>query len=569
MRIFAGEYNLRHKKTDHFCNRKNATTGTNRLSTTCPPKAYNLKMKHIFLVLLSLLAFSCADEKHVTEELSRAKGMMEACPAGALHTIDSLYQAERQMFDHHTGLNAKRIILNTHCKYKLGRVVENDSLLGSIEDYVMKHGSDHDKMMVLFLRGSTYLFAENYDESYPLLLSALEFGKKTNDQFMLGQICTNMFRVCSSIESPDRIPYAEMALKHYQEYGDPGYILDSKVNLGIAQLFSGQTEKCYQTLKETLKESLDTKDTIPLVKSYFYLARAEIEYGLLDSAVVHLLKPKELVGWPDLCRNMDLLAETEADLGHKEKAYEYLEKAEKMAIVDINIEYHYEVKAKVNHIFGNDTEAFKALSKFHHISDSIKSVRIKNSVPKIERDNEKEKLERSEYLRTLLIIGICAFVFVVLAIAIFFRLRRTIQRQFKENILLKSSNDKLSKENQAEKDQFKQKTVYLLRQSQTVSLFKDAIKGKYKVQEEDWQKLSQSLQEAFPEFMDKLIKEECLTEGEMRICMLQKLNFQANEIGNILNLASNTISSTSARLYKKIKAEKGGAKEWQNYINSL
>lgn len=526
-------------------------------------------MKHIFLVLLSLLAFSCADEKHVTEELSRAKDMMQACPAGALHTIDSLYQAERQTFASHPYLDAQRILLDSHCKYKLGRVEENDSLIYSIEEFVMDKGTDHDKMLVSFLHGMLYCHANKYEESYPLLLKALEFGKKTNNIFMLAQICTNLSKLCSSIESPDKIQYAQMALKYYEEYGDPEYLLEGRTNLGVALQFSKRYDESYQLLSQTLKEAIAANDTIPMIKSYIYLAYAETELGMLDSAIVHLSQPKIRKNWPVFSPNLDLLADIETDLGHKEKAYEYLNEAEELASLDLDLEYHYQVKAKVNHAFGNDKEAFEALSKFHHISDSIKSVRIKNSVPKVERDNEKEKLERSEYLRTLQTIGLCAASLIALVIGIVFRLRRTIKLQSKENIQLKSSNEKLSKKNQEEKDLFKQKTIYLLRQSQTVTLFKDALKGKYKIQEDDWINLGESLQEAFPEFMDKLIKEECLTEGEMRICMLQKLNFQPNEIGCILNLASNTISSTSARLYRKIISEKGGAREWQNYINSL
>jgi len=386
---------------------------------------------------------------------------------------------------------------------------------------------------------------------------------------MLAQICTNLLKLCSAIESPDKIQYAQMALKYYEKHGDPEYLLEGRTNLGIALQFSKRYEESYQLLSQTLKEAIAANDTIPMIKSYIYLAYAETELGMLDSAIVHLSQPKIRKNWPVFSTNLDLLADIETDLGHKEKAYEYLNEAEELAYLDLDLEYHYQVKAKVNHAFGNDKEAFEALSKFHHISDSIKSVRIKNSVPKIERDNEKEKLERSEYLRTLQTIGLCTASLIALVIGILFRLRRTIKLQTKENVQLKSSNEKLSKKNQEEKDLFKQKTIYLLRQSQTVTLFKDALKGKYKIQEDDWHNLSESLQEAFPEFMDILIKEECLTEGEMRICMLQKLNFQPNEIGSILNLASNTISSTSARLYRKIKSEKGGAREWQNYINSL
>ena len=134
---------------------------------------------------------------------------------------------------------------------------------------------------------------------------------------------------------------------------------------------------------------------------------------------------------------------------------------------------------------------------------------------------------------------------------------------------MKSSNEKLSKDNQEEKELFKQKTIYLLRQSKAVEPFKNALSEEYKIKAYNWQELTQSLQEAFPGFIEALMKDECITESELKICMLQKLNFQPNEIGKILNLASNTISSTSARLYRKRISEKGGAKEWQNYINSL
>ena len=115
----------------------------------------------------------------------------------------------------------------------------------------------------------------------------------------------------------------------------------------------------------------------------------------------------------------------------------------------------------------------------------------------------------------------------------------------------------------------KRQAIFCIKQTEPVQHFKSVLQGKGKVINQDWQELDKIFQEMLPLFREVLMEKSELSDIEWRICQLQKLDFSSSEIGVLVNRASNTISSASARLCLKVLNREGGAREWSEYIHSI
>ena len=513
--------------------------------------------KHLIWLLL-LLFCSCGQERRINEELNRIHAMIPNDPTGARTSLDSLCRAEPDIFVQ-PSFHAKHILLDTYCKFKKYQEGTNDSLISIAEDYFLLHGNAYEKTLCLLFHGVIILNSEDYYRAYPYFLHAKEFGEQTNDSYLMGQVYSHLAKVCVSIRSADRLHYAELALEQFKQYGNPRLILDAKVNCGIANYFVGNRKESWELFQETLKEALAVHDTLNIIKSYHFMASAEIQLGRYDSALVHLLLPSEIYRQKRICRTYNLLAQAEAHLGHKEKAYCYMDSAKTLARFDIDHKFCQETKATVLQLFGEETKALEALNIYSQLKDSIGGAVIANSVPKEERDTAAQQLEKkNQDLQTIRIVLILSF-FVAFGLIIYVNHKR---RKYKQ--VLRSA---IRKEQEIDKHA----ALAQLENSLIVLQLKEYCKThrNNKINEQDWQILKNEFNEILPSFIGSLTQNVTLSDTELRICMLQKLGFQNRDISFLLNSATSTISSKSARLYRKIVQQNGGATEWIEYIHSL
>jgi tetratricopeptide (TPR) repeat protein len=484
--------------------------------------------------------------------------MIQENPTGAQTSLDSLYQAETEVFSS-PQLQARHILLDTYCKFKKFQEGTNDSLITIAEDYLLQHGSDYEKTLCLLFHGVIILNSEDYYHAYPYFLQAKEFGEKVNNPYFLGQIYTHLDKTCVAIRSADRLHYAERAWEQYKLYGNTRLILDAKVNYGIANYFVGNRKESWELFQETLKEAFAIHDTSNIAKSYHYMGSAEILFGQYDSALVHLQIPAEVYHQRRTCRTFNLLAQAEAHLGHKEMAYSYMDSAQLRAIYYIDRESFQETRAIVFRLFGENEKALEAMSKYTQLKDSIDKACIDNSVPKEERNQATQQLEKKDQKLNIVINVLILVIFA--SVGVFYYAHRK-REKYKE--ALQTTIWKAQKTD-------KQAAIAQLESSPIVVQFKEYCKThrNNKINEKDWQDLKSTFNEALPSFLIALTQDVPLSETELRICMLQKLGFPNRDISFLLNSATSTISSTSARLYKKIVKKKGGATEWSEYIQSL
>lgn len=92
-----------------------------------------------------------------------------------------------------------------------------------------------------------------------------------------------------------------------------------------------------------------------------------------------------------------------------------------------------------------------------------------------------------------------------------------------------------------------------------------------KIGESEWGELDRVINEAYPDFKRNIsVLCDKISNNNYRICMLIKCRFTQAEIGTIINMSDEGVSSVRRRLYKKcFPGMKCSASEWDKFIYSL
>ena len=90
-----------------------------------------------------------------------------------------------------------------------------------------------------------------------------------------------------------------------------------------------------------------------------------------------------------------------------------------------------------------------------------------------------------------------------------------------------------------------------------------------RLKEDDWQSIEARIRKVYPGFSSQLRNLHTMSELEYQVCLLIKLRIAPKDIATILARDISTISTTRSRLYKKVFGQKGGAKEWDEFILSI
>lgn len=89
------------------------------------------------------------------------------------------------------------------------------------------------------------------------------------------------------------------------------------------------------------------------------------------------------------------------------------------------------------------------------------------------------------------------------------------------------------------------------------------------LKDDDWQNIENQIRKVYPGFISQLRNLYAMSELEYQVCLLIKLRIAPSDIASILARDASTISTVRSRLYKKVFGQKGGAREWDEFILSI
>ena len=89
------------------------------------------------------------------------------------------------------------------------------------------------------------------------------------------------------------------------------------------------------------------------------------------------------------------------------------------------------------------------------------------------------------------------------------------------------------------------------------------------LKDDDWNNIKSQIKKIYPGFSSQLRNLYAMSELEYQVCLLIKLRVAPSDMAVVLARDASTISTVRSRLYKKVFSQKGGAREWDEFILSI
>ncbi|MCQ2211922.1 MAG: hypothetical protein MJZ34_16700, partial [Paludibacteraceae bacterium] len=414
-----------------------------------------------------------------------------------------------------------------------------------------------------FLHGTMLLDKQIFGPCMQSLSHAADLAEKLGDNFMLGQIYTNLHLLCSDVYNADATEYARKALEAYRKHGNPLYVMDGEVNLAIAHYNNREYAASELLLDSALVRANALGDDFVALKCIRYKMYIQVGRQEWSHAISSYQTLKNTYGKRVCMEDYAHIAIAYAALQQRDSAEFYLNRARKDNYKVVNNELLYLNSAHRVYKFLKVYEQFAEYGQIYQIKrDSIYWTRLKNSVMREQYVTVQQKLNDSESMVDVLlwVVGSLLLCLVPLVSILYvLNIKRKAEREALRHL---EEEKKLRNENY-------EKSVLILKQSNVVSDLRRYILNLELVPQSKWNELDLLFAETLPDFEVRLKQDGAVSESVWRISQLVKLDFTIDEIALLMNKAASSISSICNRTAKKSLGENSGAKEWREYVSNL
>ncbi len=221
----------------------------------------------------------------------------------------------------------------------------------------------------------------------------------------------------------------------------------------------------------------------------------------------------------------------------------------------------------------NEYEAYEKLSKAEK-----KNHQLLVDQQQLQIDSEKQSKQIVTYERNMYrVITWCIIGAILLTIILFYFRKRMIQAKISSELMERKA-DQLSSTLEVKKDQLTELAIYMSQNKKLLSKLRDELRNirrtdsKHKSEldtlifqitevmniSKDQQKFHELIEDVNEEFISRLkSKYPELTNNEIRLISLIKLNLSSKEIASLSNISSKSVDVSRYRLRKKLGLEKG------------
>lgn len=491
-----------------------------------------------------------------------------------VHTSDSTIKTAIAYFGKH-----KDKKYGTLAYYAMGRVYTDLEDAPQAQECYLKalelgENSENHRLLVKINNnlGSLYSYQNIFDMALPLYKKALQysFQETTKDSLNISFILRNIARAYSRTQELDS---AIFYFKEATKYSLPVNVSSILVDLGNTYYEKkdiAEAKKCID------KAEHSTSNRQTLLPIYLSKGRLLIENGQLDSAGYYLKQSAQ-----------------SQNIFTKSSSLEHL--------VQIALkEKNYKDYVRYN-------EEYKQLGEEITTRSHFENLRITQSMFNYQQvAKEKNKYEKKASERMILVYQIFILSVLILILFTFFfrkeqakkkRLLEIKEQQYKRSQrYIEDNKSKIAKlEEELSSKQIQQDEVarqlleaqkamleieniqFFQKQGIIQILEKDfhntnlyiKIHGDEDVQlkTSEWIELRYLIDSTYPDFTKRLIREyNKITEEEIRICYLVKMNVPVKKIASMMHISSSGVSQCRRRLYTKFTNEPGSAENFDRFI---
>ena len=572
-----------------------------------------------YLLILIVCFSSCIRKgQEQLSQLSRAEEMMELYPDSALACLDSFalqyggLTEEAQMY---------HALLTIKAKDKLYVLPTSDSLINRVVAFYEEADNPRRLVEAYYLQGGTYRDLEDAPRAIAAYQRAADLGKEYANDTLNGRIYGQMATVFAYQDLYEASMEASQEAYRYQEacnhYSGMAYTLRNMARIHDMLMRKDSAELYYRKAYHLMYDRVSPMKACGIGNEF---AGVLLDYKKVDSAFVWINK----VRWVEESSLTPLiLAQVYYELNQLDSAAYYSQK-----VLQGNSIHHtrsaYRILVKIAEKRKDYKQAYYYSSQCVEALDSIRYITRTDAVKKTyslynyniaERKNKQLELEasiRNKLLLQMLVVILGLFV-VVLILAYLIRRRKekhARREAFLQSILQKrqSQSDEQITENERQISVLKEKLcsvvakndelsrelleaqtrslqmsneqvllnrqeeelrIQLLRQSD-IYLHFHQVKESKELSQEHWAQLADAINAAYPDFTNRLYTlYPHLSELELRVCYLTKINMKRGRISELTDRAPSTITNTFTRLYQKIYGVKGTPQQMDELIQTL
>lgn len=398
--------------------------------------------------------------------------------------------------------------------------------------------------------GESYFWFQRYDEARNQLLQAIEYKEMPSGRYInilntMGLIHRDQQHIDSSAY------YYRKALQIAERTNNKAWIGVLSGNLGHYYLMHGETKKAIPLLEKDLQTSLETNQNGSAFQALSYLLEIDLKERKIKEAGKKMIRLEQML----------------VNAKNTDNYYRFY--TTKTAFYEALSDYK---NAWLN--FRKASE-FEELRRQRHDMDNVRKTEFRINFERKLAEIEllKEKRKRS----SIILIGVV--IIAILLSAVFFISFRSLQRRRKrEKELMELRQAQFTLELEATENKMhgilsklmeKNKVVEQLTEevekfqiSEQIAPSKSQVKLLEKLQsitiltDDDWLEFKRVFEKLNPGFFQR-IKNHLpdLTNAELRLMALIKLNLSIIEMARVLGISPDSVRKTSLRLRKKLDIE--------------
>jgi tetratricopeptide (TPR) repeat protein len=516
-------------------------------------------INHLSTLFTFVLVITSCSKDSTLNRLDYIKILGNEEPEKALVMLDSMEIEMRNATDY---TKHKYDLLRIRLNDKANHIPSSDLMIKELVDYFETEGTIPDKQEVYYYAGSVYRDLKDTPRSLEFFFKSLECSKMNNrcDSTMLRNTYSNLgylyfdvqdynnafvmaqkeLDICKKIHGNEILSYMHMganylaldSLHQAKVSFDMAYqkIVSSKKMLQYQDLLINLLNY-YSILQDMPKAqtcfSLINQDNLKDFSAFTYMAFAHYYelIGELDSATIYC--QRILDDGTDIDEMYDaskLLFQLYHKIGNEEKTNIYAQKY--MELSDsIDFGKRQELAATVN----NSYQYHLDLKREQSLKD-----------------------EKKRSINMLIVVSLLSILIISIGISIYIRGKN---KYLKRIVALSSDLQKLSCDEKQLREEIKRKEeqnkafIKILHQSElqvkaeeVITSIKQSSTGKKNMNMADWKMLYQAVNELYPFFHDKLLKElGDFNEQQMQFCYLVRIGLSNTQIQNVMELSRATV----------------------------
>ena len=509
-------------------------------------------IKKSFCLFFILLIASCSNDG-IMEKMEQIKTFGNGNPEMALTMLDSL---ELDVRDKGEYVRNKYDLLRIRLNDKADHMPSSDMMIKKLVAYFEEKGSVPEKQEVYYYAGSTYRDLQDTPSALENFFKSLDFAldyPKECDPIMLRNTYSNLHYLFYMVKDyPDAQEYGLKELESCRQTKSDvvlpfNHIAATYLDMDSMRLAEAASDSAFAYIMQSGDIHKYQESLAFLLYYYSYMEKVEKARKCMS-----LMESNPLENG-DYCTSMTYAFYYEA-LGKKDSAAIYCKKVLEDAKDTL---YMYDA---AKHLFiyydelGDESGAARYAKAYMDMSSALDFGRRQelsatvNNQYKYHLDQKKEqelKDEKERYKATLIVVCLAALLLASLGV-IYYIWKRN--RHLKEIVELLEEN-KAREQQLAEREEQNKAIIKLMHKTElegtaeeVVEAVRQASTGKKEMTAAEWKQLYCAVDELYPLFKDRLVKElGHYSEQQQQVCYLMRIGLSNPQIQNMTNLSRPTV----------------------------